>query len=152
MTAHCPQHDTVSAYVDGELDPAERTTFAAHLQGCPTCSLLLRELRALHDEFQALPDLAPGFDLGALIDERLNERSKPRPASPMPHRLVPAALAGALATLGSLAGGFVLGLSIAVAPARLPPATPAAMAVFDAVPPGGICLAAASCPTQGARR
>lgn len=45
----------LSAYLDGELAPAERTRVDAHLAGCERCSRRLAELRATASLVSALP-------------------------------------------------------------------------------------------------
>jgi anti-sigma factor RsiW len=153
MSPSCPRTVVVSAYVDGELAGFELAAFERHLQRCESCARLSAEARALSDAFRALPDLSPGFDLRPLIDQRLAAQGSPGRAPRSARRFPAAGWAPALATLGSLAGGFALGLTLAGAPAPHPSlAPPAAMAAFDVVPPGGICLVAASCPTRGASR
>src|SRR5512139_2671736 len=129
MSPNCPPHAAASAYIDGELGATERARFEGHLQRCPACSHLVSELRALQDAFRVLPDPTPGFDLRPLIHDRLTPHGRDPVAPRRTHRLG-LRLAGAVATLGSLAGGFVLGLSLAVSPAPVAPARPATMAVF----------------------
>ena len=37
----------VSAYVDGELDPAERTRIARHLEGCQGCQAAIEQFETV---------------------------------------------------------------------------------------------------------
>jgi len=71
--------DDVSAYLDEELEPAERAALEAHLAGCATCPPLYQglvgattSLGALHD-----PDSVVPASLARRIQERLGT---PRPA------------------------------------------------------------------------
>jgi hypothetical protein len=99
----------------------------------------LRDFSGLRSAFSALGDSPASVDIAALIDKRLPPRVPLRPArerSRWRWQLAPAGLAaaGVLATGAYL--GMLLGGGAAVSAAR-----PPAVAVFDAVPPGGLCAA-----------
>jgi hypothetical protein len=51
--------DQLSAYLDGELDPDERTRIDAHLPSCAECRTSLDALRATIVDLKALPEPAP---------------------------------------------------------------------------------------------
>lgn len=57
MTEH-PEH-LLSAYLDEALEPAERSSVAAHLEGCDRCRGRLAELRATSRLLATLPELVP---------------------------------------------------------------------------------------------
>ena len=57
MTAHVV--DSLSPYLDGELDPAERAAVLAHLAACEACAVRLQELAAVDAATRALPVEAP---------------------------------------------------------------------------------------------
>ncbi len=59
--------ETLSAYVDGRLDAADRGVASAHLGGCDDCRRELAELRATVLLLRGLPQYAPrrSFQLGA---------------------------------------------------------------------------------------
>lgn len=151
MTNDCRNSAQVSAYVDGELAPGALREFEAHLSACTACSKLLLDVQALRAAFRALPDERPGFDLNALLDQRLATR-RPHPLRPkrgLPWwQWVPSGLAAA----ASVAGGLALGSMMAGTSAALASPPPEVMAVFDLVPPGGLCLLPQSCPSLGVRR
>lgn len=86
----------LSAYLDGELAPAERSAVEAHLADCPGCRAHISELRATAALIASLPDLVP------------SRRLVPRLAS------VPAWLAP-LRTLATLASGVSVFLFMASA-------------------------------------
>jgi anti-sigma factor RsiW len=145
----CPRVEALSLLIDGEISGAARREIEAHAASCPICGATLRDFRGLRSAFSALGDSPAGVDIAALIDARLPPRAPPRPARPAGQRsgwrwqLAPAGLAaaGVLATGAYL--GMLLGGGAAVSTAR-----PPAVAVFDAVPPGGLC-AAPICYGQG---
>jgi hypothetical protein len=58
--------DTLSAYLDQQLPPAELTAIRAHLATCPECGRELAELRATVALLRELPQYAPrrSFQLG----------------------------------------------------------------------------------------
>jgi hypothetical protein len=58
MSAH-PELDQLSAYLDGELDAAERTTVDAHIPACAECRTTLDALRATITDLATLPEAAP---------------------------------------------------------------------------------------------
>ena len=53
MSGH--EQERLSAYLDGELPPAERAAVEAHLAGCPECTTFLTELAAVDQVATALP-------------------------------------------------------------------------------------------------
>jgi ribonuclease E len=57
VSAH--ERERLSAYLDGELAPAERATVETHLAGCPECNAFLAELAAVDEAAAALPVDAP---------------------------------------------------------------------------------------------
>ena len=58
MPSSCPNHETLSAYLDGELAPAEAEAATAHLSACPACSAALAQLSAPDAALRALPPAA----------------------------------------------------------------------------------------------
>ena len=122
----------------------------AHLASCPACSKLSGALAALRTSFRSLPDEGLGFDIVPLVDARLAEHRQ-RATRPQRRWSLWPLLPQAAAAVASVAGGLALGsLMMTGASAAAPRA--AVMAVFDAVPPGGVCLMRASCPNQGGAR
>ncbi|MBI2982621.1 MAG: zf-HC2 domain-containing protein [Chloroflexi bacterium] len=62
----------LSAYLDGELAPADRTRVEAHLDGCDRCRARLGELRATASLIAALPEARPSRSLVPRVVERFN--------------------------------------------------------------------------------
>ena len=54
-----PEPEQLSAYVDGQLDGAERDDLEQHLTGCSDCSATVRGIRATLADLRALPTPAP---------------------------------------------------------------------------------------------
>jgi anti-sigma factor RsiW len=55
----CFERERLSAYLDGELPPAEREAARAHLAACPSCAAALKELSAPDAALRALPAVEP---------------------------------------------------------------------------------------------
>jgi hypothetical protein len=102
MSAH--ERERLSAYLDGELPPAERAEVEAHLATCPECAALLADLEGVDAVARELPVEAPSgyFDsLPGRVRLRIAGEDAPRAhaAAPRTGRRVPAwtwALAAAL--------------------------------------------------------
>jgi len=64
--------DRLSAYLDGELDEAERRRLEAHLADCDECRSILADLREIVARAAALEATPPARDLWPGIRERLS--------------------------------------------------------------------------------
>lgn len=144
----CPRNEQLSELIDGELTIDAREQVTSHVTACPLCAERLRDLTGLHAALRPFAAARVGFDLAPLVEQRLAASVRPRQRERTPRwwqdwGLVPSGLAAA----GVLTVGFYLGALLAggvgVAVAR-----PPAMAVFDPVPPGGICAGLQSCFAQ----
>lgn len=149
MDDHCPRTIDLSAYLDEELSKRERLGLRRHLATCPQCGAMLATMRALQGELRALPDPALGFDLGAVVEGRLDVLPKSQP--PLRPRswwqLVPAGIGAA----ASLSFGLFMGLAVTAGPVGVVAPAVAEMAVFGAIAPGGLC-AAGACLAGGIAR
>lgn len=156
---HRPDLETLSAWLDGELDAAARQRVDAHLADCPRCAAELVALRELSAGFAAMRGETLGYDLAGVIEGRLAAAPRaPSPAS-VARRQPRRWLAWLPATVGaaaSLALGIGLGSALlggAGTDGKLadnPPATlVSAMRVFDPLPPGSVCLGTDACYTKG---
>lgn len=58
MPSSCINHERLSAYLDGELAPAESGVVKAHLAACPACAAALEGLSAADSALRALPPAA----------------------------------------------------------------------------------------------
>ena len=142
MNRHCRKGEDLSAYLDGELDGKARLELEAHLEGCPVCTEMLQGLRRLQVCFRSLPELEVGFDLAPVVMTELARRPPParRPRFGF-HlwQLLPVSFAAA----ATVSLGIFLGVSLTSRPDM--GLTSASLAIFDPIPPGGICIGLASC-------
>jgi hypothetical protein len=77
MSTH-PDHEQLSAYIDGELAGADRDDLEQHLTGCSDCSSTLRALRATVADMRALPSPVPSeHDRWALRSAIAKARRRP---------------------------------------------------------------------------
>jgi anti-sigma factor RsiW len=134
----CPRAEALSALLDGEISGRARREIETHAAACPVCGAMLRDFGEVRRGLDALGAAPPAVDIAALVDRRLPPRAAGRPARQRQGwrwQLVPAGFvaAGVFATGAYL--GMLLGGGAAVSVARSP-----AVAVFDAVPPGGLCV------------
>jgi anti-sigma factor RsiW len=53
--------DALGALLDGELDAADEVAVHAHLEGCPSCTAELAQVRAARSWVRALPAVEPPF-------------------------------------------------------------------------------------------
>ncbi len=97
LRARCPAGDTLSAYVDGEVQAPWDQVLARHVEACPVCLEKVARFRRLHERL--LADPAPQPSPAPLPPRRQRHRPAPfwkrRIALPLP-----AAAAAALAILG----------------------------------------------------
>ncbi len=56
-----PYWNLISAGLDGDLTPEERTRLEEHLAQCPDCRALWEQLQGLEPELEALESPSPGF-------------------------------------------------------------------------------------------
>jgi hypothetical protein len=79
MTTHNPADamscenfsDVLSAYLEGELDAAQRAAVEAHAASCAECGTLLSEIQHITTEAATLPVLTPSRDLWSGIEARI---------------------------------------------------------------------------------
>jgi anti-sigma factor RsiW len=69
--------EAFSAYVEGELPPAERAAIDEHLASCMQCRVSLERFRRTVGGLNALKRTAPG-DFLAGVQEQINRRSRGR--------------------------------------------------------------------------
>jgi hypothetical protein len=78
MTMHEQWTDRLSDYLDGELEPAERTDVEAHLRECTACSHVLNDLKRVVARAQALEARPPRTDLWPGVAVRIERTAQPR--------------------------------------------------------------------------
>lgn len=147
--SECPRTEQLSALIDGELAGAARAEIETHAGSCPLCGAMLREFGELRVALKPLAAARPGFDLAPLIDQRLTAGGwRARPVRGRNWWQVWQLLPSGLAAAGMLSAGVYLG-ALLVGGAGVTALEPAAMAVFNAVPPGALCLGSPSCYSPG---
>src|SRR5262245_6995901 len=117
MTREFPD-ELLSAFLDGELSPAERAQVERHLATSEADRQLLSELRALRGEVAALPPAAisPGF-ADRVVQAAVAEAAKHNPAAAAVSLSPPAAtrsrrwMIGAIASASALAASILLAIS-----------------------------------------
>ena len=144
----CPRIEDISALIDGVLTGRAGDAMRAHAAHCPLCGPALRDFAAMGARLQALRDTRCDVDLAALVGPRLRPRVPARRKRPVRlwgglWQLLPGGV-GAAAALG--AGAYLGLLLVAGGGTAL---RPAAMTVFDAVPPGALCAGLPSCSPRG---
>jgi len=88
MMTHAMNCNTVDEkladYLEGDLEPAGRRTFEAHVAACVRCTALVRDLEQIRDGASELGTLTPSRDLWAGIASRIEA-----PVVPLAPRGVP---------------------------------------------------------------
>ena len=108
MTPHEHQDiETLSAYLDGELNAAETTRVEEHLSACAECTDRRESLRSAALAVSRLESLAPSPDESRETRQAVLQAAARKPSI----WLTPARLAGAVGALVLLGAG-VLGLSV----------------------------------------
>lgn len=102
MNSHEELRILVSAYCDGETNPAETALVQAHLRECPECAAVLQAYRRLGTAVQELPQEEPSPALWGRVRQALPERRGGllRPGGLFRRYLLPVASALALLALG----------------------------------------------------
>ncbi len=145
MNTDCPRRADLSAYLDGELPAPARAALETHLRGCGVCDEHLAALTGLRRGVTALGQETVGFDLAPRLRQRLGATPAPAlPWWPRPWGWLPLSFA---ATATVVIGVF-LGSQLVRTTGTTDSSAPA-MALFDPIPPGGICLSARPCHLQG---
>ena len=144
MDEACPKTELLSARLDEQLIPSERSALDDHRAKCELCAGQFAELQQLRVDLLDLPGETLGFDLSEVIRGRLASTTPRRPATRARRRwldLFPWGIgAAASLTLGLTMGMAVTaGASVAVAPPI------AAMSVFAPIAPGGLCVGPPAC-------
>jgi anti-sigma factor RsiW len=149
MHENCPRTVELSACLDHQLEARDRERIEAHVASCAVCAAELADLRVLRADLKALPDETLGFDLGSVIEGRLAQRPRPAPRR-RPGRPVFGWLPLGVGMAASVSLGITLGAMLTTGTgAGLAPGV-AAMAVFDPVAPGGLCIGLEACYARGA--
>lgn len=146
---HCPRTEQLSALIDDELPARSREEIESHAAVCPLCGPMLQDLTELRLALRPLAEARPGTDLVPLIEPQLAPRDRRVQAKPdQPWWRGWQFLPSGLAAAGVLTAGVYLG-ALLVGGAGASATRLTTMAVFDPVPPGGICVGFQSCYSRG---
>src|SRR5437773_707387 len=77
---HARMQHQLSAYLDGELTPAEADEVRTHLVGCAACRETLSRLQHVKSLLQRLPERPVPEELWATIGPRIGTPATPPPA------------------------------------------------------------------------
>ena len=144
MPESCPKTLEISAFLDEQSSPAERARLDAHLAHCAQCAALLADLRGLRAALRALPEETLGYDLSEVIRGRL-AAAAPTRAAPPRWRGWREFLPLGIGATAAVSLGLVMGLALTAASGGAVAPRMAAMAVFDPVAPGGLCIGSEAC-------
>lgn len=146
LQPECPRTEQLSAMIDDELASPERAEIETHAASCPLCGAMLQELGGLRLSLRTLAEACPGIDLTSAVGQRLRALGTPPRASVRDRsqrhgwRLMPVGLVAA----GIFATGLYLG-ALLVGGAAVTSLQIRGMAMFDPIPPGGLCVGLPSC-------
>jgi anti-sigma factor RsiW len=140
MNKYCRRSEELSAYLDDELDGKSRLKFEMHLGGCSACKEMLQNLRSLRECFQALPQQEVGFDLAPGVLAAAGRRTS---ATRWPRLNLWQLLPVSFTAAATISLGVFLGASLTSPHDAEPVAS--TLAMFDPIPPGGICIGFAEC-------
>lgn len=140
MNKYCRRSEELSAYLDDELDGRSRLKFEMHLGDCFACKEMLQDLRCLQGCFQALPQQEVGFDLAPGVLAAAGRRASP---TRWPRLNLWQLLPVSFTAAATISLGVFLGASL-TSPHDAEPVAPT-LAMFDPIPPGGICIGFAEC-------
>lgn len=110
--------ETLTAYVDGELEGAERAELESHLASCAACSDAVAAERRLGAMFAALPEVTPAGDFEARFWARIAREREPTPAGLGARLRAVLSLRGALGLGAAAVVALVLALALPRNPAQ----------------------------------
>jgi anti-sigma factor RsiW len=133
----CSKSKHISAYLDKEMWPGEKTAFDTHLHGCSDCAQALEEMQSLRAAFaKAERHPAPyGFATRVIARTAALEKKKTPWFVPIFIRFAEAAVLLIVITVGVLAGKVMTNSSSAT---MTNIASSLSLDLFDATPPGSL--------------
>jgi anti-sigma factor RsiW len=134
----CSKSKLVSAYLDKEMGPGEKTAFDTHLRGCNDCVQALEEMRSLRAAFANVErHSAPyGFATGVMARTAELETRKAPWLVPFFVRFAEAAVLIIVITAGIIAGMIMTNSQPAAQTTNI--ASSLSLDLFDATPPGSL--------------
>jgi len=134
----CPKTKLISAYLDKELSPGEKTAFEAHVQGCASCSHTFEEMRLLRASFANVERHPAPYGFATRVMARTAELEKKKTSWLVPFfvRFAEVAVLLVVITMGILAGEVMTNSSPATTTTNVSSAL--SLDMFDATPPGSL--------------
>jgi anti-sigma factor RsiW len=133
----CSKSKLVSAYLDKEMGPGEKTAFDTHLRGCNDCVQALEEMRSLRAAFVKAERYPAPYGFATRVMARTAELEKKKAPwfAPFFVRFAEAAVLLVVITVGILAGKVITkGSSVTTTNI----ASSLSLDMFDAAPPGSL--------------
>jgi anti-sigma factor RsiW len=133
----CSKSKLVSAYLDKEMGPGEKTAFDTHLRGCNDCVQALEEMRSLRAAFVKAERYPAPYGFATRVMARTAELEKKKAPwfAPFFVRFAEAAVLLVVITVGILAGKVITkGSSVTTTNI----ASSLSLDMFDATPPGSL--------------
>ena len=134
----CQKSKFLSAYLDNELQDADKTALQAHLPGCGICSAALSEMQALRSAFVMAERHAAPLGFAARVTARAAELDKKKSPwfIPFAVRFTEAAALVVVIMVGILAGRIVMNGQSFTPAANI--ASSFSLDLFDATPQGSL--------------
>ncbi len=134
----CLKVETISTYLDDELEEKKRVSVESHLKSCSKCASALKEMRSLRTAFKGAEYYrAPlGFSTRVLARTAEPEKKKAPWFVPFFVRFTEAAFLFVVITAGILAGKVMTNSSSAANTTNI--ASSLSLDLFDAAPPGSL--------------
>lgn len=133
----CLKSETISTYLDDELEEKDRISVETHIKSCAKCASALEEMRSLRMAFKGAEYYrAPlGFQARVLARTAALDKKKSPWFVPMFARFAEVTVLLVVMTVGILAGRFVM-KDRAVQPENI--TSSFSLDLFDATPPGSL--------------
>ncbi|MBI2278283.1 MAG: zf-HC2 domain-containing protein [Dechloromonas sp.] len=147
---HAPDLVELSAYVDGELAAESRQRVDSHLAVCPDCATQVARFASLSADFAKFREESLGFDLAGVIEGRIAATERRPGRASGRGRFVRWSIA--LGAAGALVAGTQLGTVLVAGSGAGSTPPVATLRVFDAMPPGNLCVGLDSCFVKGGRQ
>ncbi len=133
----CLKSETISTYLDDELEEKDRISVETHIKSCANCAGVLEEMRSLRMAFKGAEYYrAPlGFQARVLARTAALDKRKSRWFVPLFVRFAEVAVLLVIMTVGILAGRFVM-KGRTVQSENI--ASTFSLDLFEATPPGSL--------------
>jgi len=131
----CLKSETISTYLDDELEEKDRISVETHIKSCAKCAGVLEEMRSLRTAFESAEYYRAPLGFQARVLARTAALDKKKSPWFVFARFAEVAVLLAIMTVGILAGRFVM-KDRAVQPENI--TSSLSLDLFDATPPGSL--------------